>query len=203
MRDAIQTVAPTDQPLLGLDQAKLWLGVTHDSENELITELIEVDAVADIELITNYQLFTATWELTDDGNQYWNDPCGFELPYPPTQSVTKMEWVDTEGTKTLIAASDYNLVDIGVTSTVIITDDGFTNISASITASEKRFAFYLITYVSGYGTLQADLPKWTQRPAKQLVADYYDMRAGADSKSGNKAKSRVAQELMGRRLEIL
>lgn len=202
MRDAIQTVAPTDQPIIGLDQAKLWMGITHDAENDLIEDLFD-DAVADIELITNYQLFTATWELTDDGSEYWDDPCGFELPYPPTQSVTKMEWVDTEGTKTLIAASDYDLVGIGLTSTVIITDDGFTNISESITDSEKRFSFYLITYVAGYGTLQTDLPKWTQLPAKKLVANAYDMRAGADSKSGNKARSRVAQELMGRRLELL
>ena len=202
MRDANQTVAPTNQPLITLGQAKLWMGVTHDEEDELILDLIE-EAVADIEMITSYQLFTATWELSDDGSQYWDVPCGFELPKPPTQSVTKIEWIDTEGTATLIDSGDYNLVKNGLTSVVIITDDGWLDISASISASGKDFYKYLVTYVAGYGTLQSDLPKWTQRPAKQLVANYYDMRAGADSKSGNKPKGKIVQELMGYRVEIL
>lgn len=101
------TIAPTAQAL-PLDALKAHLRVTHADEDALILAALAA-AVSYGEHLTNRQWLQATRVLTLDA---WPSRLAWlayvELPFPPLQSVTSVQYVDGDGvTRIMVEGEDY------------------------------------------------------------------------------------------------
>ena len=96
----VQTVAPLSEPL-SLEDAKTFMHILENDEDTLIESFIS-GAREYAENYTNRQLMTATFELTNEIIY-----SGFALPKNPVQSVTKIEYMDLNGTYQIMSTNDY------------------------------------------------------------------------------------------------
>lgn len=152
----IQTVAPTKEPIT-LDEAKLFMHIIEDDEDDLITSMI-VASREYAENYTNRQLETATFELITDGLVQ-----DFKLPKNPVQSISKIEYMDLEGNYQTLDTSNYYLfVDYGVSK---IHFEEFPS------HKEDKRAIK-ITFISGYATVPSSIKTYM----KMLVSTVYENR---------------------------
>jgi uncharacterized phiE125 gp8 family phage protein len=96
-------VTGPDQEPLTLEEAKAQARVTHDDENDLLTEYI-TSAREACEEYMGRGLYTQTWKLVLDE---WADV----MPLPmaaPLQSVTTVQYYAADGTLTALASSVYD-----------------------------------------------------------------------------------------------
>ncbi|MEE9302146.1 MAG: head-tail connector protein [Thiotrichaceae bacterium] len=196
MRSLKLITAPASQPLMTLVEAKAWLKVTHDSEDDLITGLIP-RAVNKIQRVTNLQLFTATYDLYDNTN------CDhFPIPKPPVTDITTFSFVEIDGTVNAIDAANWN-GDVNVTPAKLnIIEHAI--IAGEIGAVDEPFDYWQIRFEAGYGTLETDIPEELQGFGFELVAQFYAMRLGGDAaKNANMVIRQVESEMLGWRVEIL
>jgi len=102
-----QTVPPDKEPLT-LEQVKGFLRIDHDEEDSFLERLI-ASARQQAEMITRNQFITATFRYDFDAF-----PCGsIELPRPPLQSISLIQYVDSEGQLQTVSASDYQVITQG------------------------------------------------------------------------------------------
>jgi len=97
-----RTVAPTSEPVT-LPNAKKHLNVLLPDDDTLIRDLLKA-AREQFEDRTGRVLMTQTWEQLFD----WF-PNTIQLLRSPVQSVTKIEYIDTEGVTQTLATSEYVL----------------------------------------------------------------------------------------------
>ncbi len=95
-----QIVAPQSEPL-SLDEIQEHLRIDTVDDVDLLGIFIAM-ARSEVEKLTRRQLLTATWELFCD----WF-PSEIRLPYPPIQSVSQIEYLDTAGVLQVLDASLY------------------------------------------------------------------------------------------------
>ncbi len=197
MRSLELITAPASQPLMTLTEAKAWLKVTHDTEDDLITRLIN-RAVKKIQRITNHQLFTATYDLYD------NDHCDhFPIPKPPVSDITTFSFVEIDGTVNEIDSANW-AGDVNVTPARLnILEHGV--IGSLISAADTGFDYWQIRFEAGYGLLETDIDEEEiQDLGFELVAQFYAMRMGGDPvKNANLVIRQVESQLLGHRVEIL
>lgn len=96
--------APATEPVT-LAEAKSHLRVTTTDDDVLITALI-VAARESAESAMGRALITQTWDMTIDGF-----PPVIDVPLPPLQSVTSINYVDENGDSQTLATTEYT-VDI-------------------------------------------------------------------------------------------
>ena len=98
----VQTVAPTQKPIT-LEEAKAFLRVTDTADDATINLLI--GAVTDhVENVTNRQLNTATYEL-------FCESFITKLPKNPIQALTKIEYMDVDGSYIELDSTTYYLYE--------------------------------------------------------------------------------------------
>lgn len=139
--------APAAEPVT-LTEAKLHLRVDHDTEDDLITDLI-VAAREKAEHLTGRALITQTWDRVLDAFPAG----GIELGMPPVQSITSISYVDTSGATVALVADDYTLDNT--------TDPGWLIPSAALGAWPSTYdAANVVTvrFVAGYGASGASVP---------------------------------------------
>lgn len=90
---------PSEEPLT-LTEVKLHLRVENTDDNALITALI-VAAREQAESITARALCTQTWELVLDA---FPEAC--VLRHSPVQSVTSVDYIDTDGASQSLTLTD-------------------------------------------------------------------------------------------------
>lgn len=113
------TVQPTQEPIT-LDEAKNYLRVDNDDENDLISDLI-VSVREKMESLLWRPLLTQSWKLIFDsselayGGWYWQN-----YFYPnqiiqvnkcPIQAIDSIQYLDTNGVQQTLAPSNY-IVDL-------------------------------------------------------------------------------------------
>jgi uncharacterized phiE125 gp8 family phage protein len=122
------------------------------------------------ESVTGRQLLQADWKLTLDR---W--PCGpIELPMPPLQSVTSIEYLDTAGTLQTLDADTY----------VVTAPSGPRCRAGSISlAYGQCWPFALcqadairITFRAGYGSTAASVPGPIVRAIRLAIGTFYEQR---------------------------
>lgn len=146
-----QTVAPAADPI-SLAEAKAHLRVEIPDEDELVIKPNIKAARKYAEDETGMQLVAATFKLTLDGfpGEGRNGDGGIDdgwrvyLPSPPLQSVSSVQYTDTAGTVTTLAATEYR-VDITRMPGVIEPAYGKT-----WPTSRDQVGSVTITYVAGY-----------------------------------------------------
>ncbi len=109
--------APALEPV-SLEEAKRRIRVGSDvtSEDEDISASIAAARRA-VERETGRALITQTWEGRLDGF-----PGGMEipLPYPPLQSVSSVQYVDTDGNLQTLATTEYTVDTTGVSGRIFL-----------------------------------------------------------------------------------
>jgi uncharacterized phiE125 gp8 family phage protein len=172
-----QSVAPTVEPLTAAE-AKEYLRVDDDGDDTLIGECIEAARVW-IENQTRRQLCTATWI------QYWDEfpdcnSCPIRLNKSPVQSITSIQYTDTNGDLQTWDSGDYQ-TDLVSSPARILPAFGET-----YPATRDQMKSVKITYVAGYGNAAA-VPLCVKQAMRWLVGHMYDQRApvivGSISKS--------------------
>lgn len=94
---------PESEPLT-LEQAKLYLRVDHDDEDDLITKLITVARQA-AETYLRRSLLTQSWVVAFDDYA----PAEILLPRGPVQEITSVKIIAQDGGQTVVSAAAYYL----------------------------------------------------------------------------------------------
>ena len=152
----IQTVAPINEPI-SLDEAKIFMHILEDDEDELITSMI-VAAREYAENYTNRQLVTATFELTN-----YCLYSGFILPKAPFQSISKIEYINLNGNTQIMSTDDYYDYQ----------DNGISKLWINVLPTTKEdMRAFKITFISGY----VEVPSSIKTYMKMLVSTLYENR---------------------------
>jgi len=158
-----QTAAPATEPV-SISEAKKHCRVDYVADDSYINDLVAV-ARRRVESMTGRQLVTATYELRMDE---WYEM--ILLPRPPVQSVTKIEYVDGDGTTTTVSSGTYN-TDTDSETGRITEAHG----EAWPTARDVVNAV-TVTYDAGYGGSASDVPADIRHAMKLLIGHYYEQR---------------------------
>lgn len=114
---------------------------------------------------TKRAFIAQTWELTLD-----RVGAVIELPRPPLQSVTKIEFVSDDGTKTEQSSDTYIVDSGGEGKGRIILKTGCSWIY------HRGYSSVIITFVTGYGDSGSDMPEAIRRAILLYVAYLYENR---------------------------
>lgn len=155
---------PSVEPLT-VDEVRSHIRDYDTVDNAQLTGFIE-SARHYIESFLGRQLITATYKLYLDAF-----PSEIELPMPPLQSVTSIQYIDTEGAEQTLAASVYQYD----------TDSQPGRIKLDYAQSwpSTRGGDYdtvTVTFVAGYGDAATDVPPSILQAMRLLVASYAEMR---------------------------
>lgn len=113
-----RTVDPTELPI-SLDELKDHIRDTRTVEDPLLMFYLRsvVDQLDGAAGFLNRALLTQTWEWKIDDFPGWNayalDYGCLRVPLPPLQSVSSIQYIDTNGDTQTLAASKYNVLDTG------------------------------------------------------------------------------------------
>jgi uncharacterized phiE125 gp8 family phage protein len=163
------TVEPTEEPV-SVDQAKLYLRITHNHENDLIENLIRA-ARKKIEDMTNRTLMTTTYQL-----KLTNFPaslyCPIVIPRPPTQSVTSVQYVDTAGTTQTWSSTNWSLDTFEEPSKI------WPNFSVNYPSTRGHVNDITVTYVAGYSS-SISIPPPIKQAMLSYIGQLYENRESA------------------------
>ena len=194
MRFAINVTTPPAVEPLTLPEAKEYLRVSHDDEDDLISDTIAA-ARELIETVTRRQLMTATLELTLDAfprpdrcdpttyggglmNSYadaygggptvWGQGQAIVIPRPPLQSVTSITYVDQGGATQTLASNAYQVDAKNEPGRILPAFNAYWPLT------RNQINAVTVTYVAGW-TSQT-LPKKVKSLARLLLAHLYEHR---------------------------
>jgi len=154
----MRIVAPGSEPLL-LEEAKLYLRVTHDDEDVLINDLI-VAARMTAEQWLKRSLITQSWKVAYDDYV----PECVQLPMGPVNSITSVTIVNRDTTTQTVNSSLYNL----------------NAAQDSIAFQSSIIGFRVeIVYAAGYGTA-GSIPQPLKLGMLAHIASMFDYRGEAD-----------------------
>lgn len=165
--------APTNESI-DLTELKthLRLGDVTDHDTELaflISALADKDQLdSPLQFKFKRQLLTATLILTISEFKYY-----LELPRPPLQSVTSVEYRDENGDWQTIEASNYE-VNTNHEPGFIRFDEDY---SEPDVYDEEDYPFR-VTFVAGYGSAHTSVPKNIKLWAMNVIADYWTVKNG-------------------------
>lgn len=165
---------PAAEPVTLLE-AKAHLRVDFDDDDPLITGLIKV-ARQWAETFSRRGFITQQWKLLLD----WfptADSGLIRLPLPPAQSITSVQYVDTNGATQTVAAADYTLDKASEPARLV---PAFGKSWPSVRAVPNAVT---VTFKAGYGTPGSSpddsvskVPEAIKTALKLLVAHWYEHR---------------------------
>lgn len=168
---------PTAEPL-SRDALKSHLRITHDLEDDYLDGLI-TSARRWVEVYLKRRLVTATHRLTLDSFYGARDCCDsyyysggeIRLPSPPLQSVSSVTYVDTNGSSTTHASSNYQAD--------IYSQPGRVKpvYGQSWPSARCQMNAVTIQYVCGYGAASA-VPANIVHAIKMYAGLLYEQREG-------------------------
>lgn len=182
--------APTEEPLT-LAEAKAHLRVTGSGDDTYITTLITV-ARQWAENYTRRALITQTWDLFLDKFPRWM----LEMPLPPLQSVTTLEYTDTDGVQQTLGGTLYRVdtnaergritpafnevwpVTRAVMSAVKIRFVAGYGLAAAVEVKIKQAMLLLIghLYENRQDVVIGVMPAHVPQSSKWLIGDYRSVR---------------------------
>lgn len=168
LRDVTTIVEPVSEPIT-LSEAKNYLKVDFDDDNDLITSLI-TSARVRLEKYAGVAMTARTLQAVAYVDEF------IELPYAPINTITKVEYWDNQEWVE-ISLGQYNIL-------------GTTYKKVYMSAfSHMEFRF---TYTCGYATT----PSVMKTAMFKILADLYDYRESSVEDSKPNANIASAYELM-------
>jgi uncharacterized phiE125 gp8 family phage protein len=157
--------APTGQAVT-TDDAKLFLRVDHDDENDVIDDAVKA-ATEFCQEETGRQYLTASYTLRLRG--WWMGP--FTLPKPPMRSVTSITYIDTAGATQTLAGTYYeSFAPLKGPGQIV----RFPFQVWPVHQADREYPV-IVTFSAGYGTA-ADIPFRTRQAILMATAWFYDHR---------------------------
>jgi uncharacterized phiE125 gp8 family phage protein len=99
----VQVTEPAEEPVT-LAEAKLFLKIDGDEENEVVTRLIAAARIR-AEQYLRRSLVSQTWKMAYDGYA----PAHIELMRGPVQSVAQVKIISRDGSETIVDSANYYL----------------------------------------------------------------------------------------------
>lgn len=153
----ITQITPPAALPISLDEAKHFLRVIEDDDNDLITLMIK-SATEHVENYTNRQLMEATFELVN--NCIYQD---MQINKTPIKTIDKIEAMDENGAYQLVAPTDYYMfMDYGQARIHFETFPQYKNDLRAIK----------ITFICGYDTVPTAIIAYL----KVLISTMYENR---------------------------
>jgi uncharacterized phiE125 gp8 family phage protein len=152
---------PAQEPLT-LEEAKRFLRITTDAEDDVVAALIAA-ARKRIERGTELALITQTVEVKLDG--FWGS-CAIELPMPPLQEVVSVQYLDTAGALQTLPADTYKVSTHRRPGRVWLASG-----KSWPTTKDEREAV-TITFKAGFGDDPVDVPPNLIHAMRMLCAHY-------------------------------
>lgn len=168
IRDVTTTVEPVSEPIT-LAQAKNYLKVDFDDDNDLITSLI-ASARVRLEKYAGVAMSARTLQVVAYVDEF------IELPYAPLNNITKVEYWDN-GDWVEMSIGDYYIL-------------GTTYKKIYMVANNRME--YRFTYTCGYTTI----PQPMITALYKLIADLYDYRESSVEDSKPNSNITSAYELI-------
>lgn len=168
-----RTTAPSSSPVT-VAEAKKQLEIwdddsTHDAH---LRWLIEA-ATEFAESYTGRAFITQTWQVSLTRFPLASmDRFGqsIVLPRPPLQSITSIQYVDSDGVTQTVSSSDYQVVTGATPGYVCPAYD------AVWPAPRYQPEAVTVTYVAGYGNDPSDVPQIARQGILMLVAHWFENR---------------------------
>ncbi len=157
---------PAVEPISTAD-AKAHLRVDITADDAYIDTLVKV-ARRQAERITRHALITQTWDLLLDA--FPADDV-LEIPLPPLQSVTYVQYTDDDGNTSTFDSSNY-IVDTESVPGRISLKSGYTWPSTTLQA----IAGVRVRFVAGFGDAASDVPEDIIHAMKLMVGHWYENR---------------------------
>jgi len=159
-----QTGAPAVEPITTAE-AKSQAHVSTAADNDYIDTLIAASR-EQCEIEQRRAYITQTWELRLDCF-----PSEIEVPKPPLQSVTSIQYVDTAGDTQTLDSSGYQVSTDSLPGRIMPAVD-----SSWPTTRESTYDAVIVTFVAGFGDAASDVPANVKLAVKVLVAHWYRLR---------------------------
>lgn len=165
-----RTVEPTELPVL-LQEVKAHLRVTSATEDADILSYMHtaVSTLDGPEGLLNRALITQTLEMTMDCFP-WSD--AFDLPLPPMQSVSSIQYIDTNGDTQALATSNYRVLNANTPMAKGRIELAYGKTWPTVRDVEQAVT---VTYIAGYGA-RNDVPHHTRHLILTIVKELYDGR---------------------------
>lgn len=162
MRAFKRTSEPTAEAV-ALDRLRLAVKVDgHDLDEELALRLAEATQLIEHEY--GFALITQTWQLRLDGFP----TCGaIEIPRPPLQSVTSIEYVDTAGVTQTWDNTLYRVDDFSEPGRITPAYE------QSYPSTRPVTGAVTVTYVAGYGDDESAVPALAKSALLLAAVDLY------------------------------
>ena len=161
---AILLTVPALEPL-SLQEAKAYLRVEIDDDNDLIAALI-VSARVHTEARTRRALIAQTWRLTLNA---WPESVRIALLPAPLRSLTAVRVYRSDGTSDAVSPDAFTL-DRATAPALVSFAPGAVPLPGRTTAGVE------IEFVAGYGEAAADVPGALRQAIRLLVAHWYENR---------------------------
>ena len=165
MTAAMINEAPSREPV-SLAEAKAYLKVEYDEEDQLIQSLITA-ARAHLELATRRAFLTQGWSLFLDR---WPKSGMVHLPLSPVASVDALHVYDAQDAVSVVAASEYSVDVHSQPPRVIRSGHG------QWCRSPRRLNGIEIVFTAGFGPEVADTPAPLRQAILLLVAHWFENR---------------------------
>jgi uncharacterized phiE125 gp8 family phage protein len=160
-----QSTAPAAEPV-STTEARLHLKVETNADDALIDDLI-TEARQYVENQTGRQLIDATWKMYLDG---FPADAEIVLPKPPLDSVTLVQYVDTDGDTQTLAATEYQVTTADEPARIVEAYD------KTWPDTRTQPDAVIVTYKSGYGTTGSTVPVAIRNAMKLFIAHRYEFR---------------------------
>ena len=157
------TTEPAGEPVT-LAEAKDQVHELTSNHDDYLTTLIKV-ARQTAERYTRRQFITATYEYRLD-----KFPDVIEVPRPPTQSITSIQYVDTSGTTQTLASSYYTLDKYSLPARIV---EAY---GKSWPTVRDHINVVTVTFKAGYGDAASDVPEDLKHAMKLIIDELHRHR---------------------------
>jgi uncharacterized phiE125 gp8 family phage protein len=163
-------ITPPAVVAVSLAEAKLHCRVDHADEDTLIASYIQaaLQSLDGAEGALGRCLTNQTWKLTLEGF-----PDCLELPLPPCQSITSIEYVNTSGSTQTLSQSAYKVSGLGCVGGASI----LPAYGTSWPSTRRQPDAVSVTFVAGYGANSSNVPEPIRAAILTRVCGLYEGRS--------------------------
>ncbi len=151
--------------MVSLEEAKSHCRVTTALDDDYIRTILIPAATLEVETALRRALITQTLEMSLD--RFPSNGI-LEIPRPPLQSVTSIQYVDTAGDLQTWDSENYRVEDAGAEPSRVSPAWG-----VSLPAVREVTGAVLVTFVAGYGDVKRLVPANFRRAVLVVIAEMY------------------------------